>query len=69
MLDLRISRPIRLRSAAQLDVLVDVLNVLNTVAEEALATDNLFSPSFGQPTTFVDPRRAMIGVRFSLGRR
>lgn len=27
------------------------------------AADNLFSPNFGQPTIFVDPRRAMVSVR------
>jgi hypothetical protein len=37
-------------------------------AEEGIATDNLFSPNFGRPTTFVDPRRAMIGVSLTLGR-
>ena len=47
---------------------LDVLNALNDTAEEALATDNLFSPNFGQPTVFVDPRRAMLGVRLNLGR-
>ena len=34
----------------------------------ALATDNQFSPTFGQPTLFMDPRRAMISVRLNLGR-
>ena len=52
----------------RIDVLVDVLNLLDDAAEEALATDNLFSASFGQPTVFVDPRRAMLGVRFNLPR-
>jgi len=33
-----------------------------------LATDNLFSPTFGQPTVFVDPRRVMLGARVNLGR-
>jgi hypothetical protein len=45
-----------------------VLNALNDTAEEGLATDNLFSPNFGQGTVFVDPRRAMISVRLNLGR-
>jgi hypothetical protein len=48
-------------------LLVDVLNVLNTTAEEALAIDNLFSSNFGLPTVFVDPRRAMVSVRLNLG--
>ena len=47
---------------------MDVLNALNDTAEEGLATDNLFSPNFGQPTVFMDPRRAMVGVRLNLGR-
>jgi hypothetical protein len=47
---------------------LDVLNVLNNRAEEALATDNLASANFGKPTTFVDPRRAMISVRMNVGR-
>jgi hypothetical protein len=33
-----------------------------------LASDNLFSSNFGQPTVFMDPRRAMLGVRMTLGR-
>jgi hypothetical protein len=67
ILDLRLARPIRV-GAVRIDVLVDVLNLLDDGAEEALATDNLFSASFGQPTVFVDPRRAMLGVRFNLPR-
>jgi hypothetical protein len=47
---------------------LDVLNVLNNTAEEALATDNLASPNFGKPTIFVDPRRAMLSARLNLGR-
>ena len=34
----------------RIELLFDVLNVLNDTAEEGLATDNLFSPNFGQPT-------------------
>jgi hypothetical protein len=49
-------------------VLVDVLNALDDTAEERLATDNYFSPTFGQPSAFVDPRRVMLGVRLDLGR-
>jgi hypothetical protein len=67
LLDLRVSRPISF-GVARIELLVDVLNVLNDTAEEGLASDNLFSPNFGQPTTFIDPRRAMVSVRFNLGR-
>jgi hypothetical protein len=64
-LDLRISRKFSLGKAG-VEALVDVFNVLNDKAEEGLATDNLFSSNFGRPTIFMDPRRAMIGLRFSL---
>jgi hypothetical protein len=48
--------------------MLDVLNLLNDTAEEAVASDNLFSVTFGRPTQFIDPRRAMLGVRLNLGR-
>jgi hypothetical protein len=53
---------------ARFEVLVDVLNALNETAEEEIATDYVFSPNLGLPTRFVDPRRAMVGVRLNLGR-
>jgi hypothetical protein len=68
LLDVRLSRSIAVGRDHRIELLIDVLNVLNDAAEEALATDNLFSPTFAQPTTFVDPRRAMLGVRVTLGR-
>jgi hypothetical protein len=68
LLDLRISRTMNVGFGGTLELLVDVLNALNTAAEEGIATDNLFSAQFGQPTSFVDPRRAMLGVRLNLGR-
>ena len=47
---------------------MDVLNALNDTAEEGLASENLFSTNFGQPTFFMDPRRALVGIRLNLGR-
>ena len=73
LLDLRLSRPITLGGLGRVDLLLDVLNLLNDTAEESLATETqmtetVFSPTFGQPVSFVDPRRAMLGVRLNLGR-
>jgi TonB dependent receptor/Carboxypeptidase regulatory-like domain len=68
LLDLRLSRSIAVSRVGRIELLLDVLNVLDDTAEEGLATDNLFSQTFAQPTVFVDPRRAMIGVRVNLGR-
>ena len=60
MLDLRVSRPIRAGRFGRIELIADVLNALNSTAQEAIASDNKFSPTFGQPTVFVDPRRAML---------
>jgi hypothetical protein len=68
LLDVRVSRTIAFGAFGRVEVLVDILNALNDRAEEGLAADNLFSPNFGVGTVFMDPRRAMIGVRLNLGR-
>ena len=65
LLDVRLSSPISLGST-RIELLVDVFNVLDDTAEEAIASDDKFSRNFGLPTALVDPRRAMIGVRFAL---
>jgi hypothetical protein len=68
LLDLRVSKTIAFGRAGRIELLLDVLNALNDTAEEGLTTDNLASPTFGQPTNFIDPRRAMVSARVSLGR-
>jgi hypothetical protein len=68
LLDLRVSRVFGKNRWSRFELLVDVLNALNETAEEEVATDYVFSPNLAQPTRFVDPRRAMIGVRLNLGR-
>ena len=68
LLDLRLSKPISFGGLGRIELLLDVLNALNETAEEGLASDNLFSPNFGQPIVFVDPRRVMIGARLNVGR-
>jgi hypothetical protein len=68
LLDVRVSRTIPFGRLGRVELLLDVLNVLNDTAEESLATDNQFSPNFEHPTVFMDPRRAMVGLRLNLGR-
>jgi hypothetical protein len=68
LLDLRVSRTVVSRDVGRVELFLDVLNALNSTAEEGLATDNLYSPNFGRPTIFTDPRRAMVGARLTLGR-
>ena len=69
LLDVRVSRTIRVGAQGHVELLFDLLNVLNDTAGESLATDNIASPNFGRPTVFVDPRRAMVAVRLNLGRQ
>jgi len=68
LLDLRVSRSIPFGRGRHGEILYDVLNVLNDTAEEGLASDNLSASNFGQPSVFIDPRRAMIGMRLNLAR-
>ena len=68
LLDVRVSRAFDLRGMGHVEFLLDVLNALNDTAGDGIVTDNLFSPTFAQPTVFMDPRRAMISVRLDLGR-
>lgn len=68
LLDLRLSRTIPIPGLGRVQLLLDVLNALNDHAEEGLATDNVFSANVGRGVAFVDPRRAMIGLRLNLGR-
>jgi hypothetical protein len=63
-----LSFPLKVSDTARIELLLDVLNVLNDTAEEGLVDDNLFSQNFGRPNVFIDPRRAMLGVRFVFGR-
>ena len=68
LVDLRVSRTIRFGRLGRVELLLDVLNALNDTAEEGLANDDRFARNFGQPSVFMDPRRAMLGVRLNLGR-
>jgi hypothetical protein len=68
LLDMRLSKTILTRESARVELLVDVLNVLNDKAEEEIPVDNYAASTFGRPSIFMDPRRAMFGVKVNLGR-
>ena len=68
LVDLRVSRAFRFGGVGRVELLMDVLNLLNDTAEEGLVTDNRFSPTFGQPNVFMNPRRVMLAARLNLGR-
>jgi hypothetical protein len=68
LLDMRVSKTFSFGGSRRIEVLLDVLNVLNDTAEEGLVSENLSSSNFGVPNSFVDPRRAMVGLRVNFGR-
>jgi hypothetical protein len=66
LLDVRVSKALRLGGLGGLDVCLDVLNVLDDTAEEAIRTDVDNQPGVGEGTIFIDPRRAMLSLRLYL---
>ena len=68
LLDLRVSRRIPCGRVGDIALTLDVLNLLNSTAEEELASDDRTNTNFGRPSVFTDPRRAMFGIRLNLGR-
>ncbi len=64
----RVEDAVGFGDATRVELLLDVLNLLNDTAEEALVSDVLVSATFERARSFVDPRRAMFGVRLHLGR-
>jgi hypothetical protein len=68
LLDVRVSKTLPIGTAGSVDLILDVLNLLGDNAEEALVSDVRSAETFGRPRQFIDPRRAMLGVRVNLGR-
>jgi hypothetical protein len=68
VLDVRLSRPFTFGRFGRIELLLDRLNLLNNTAEESLASEVLGAATFGQPNSFIDPRRAMLSVGLNLGR-
>jgi hypothetical protein len=73
LLDLRVSRAIRIGDALRVELLCDVLNALNDASAEGIVSDTLmnekvFTTTFNQPNVWLDPRRVMFGIRMNLGK-
>jgi hypothetical protein len=64
----------RVSGLGRVEFILDILNALDDTAAEGIASDiqylgnGALNPSFGQASVFMDPRRAMVSVKFSLGR-
>jgi hypothetical protein len=68
-LDLRLSRSFRLSERAGLEVLAEGFNVLNranfAIPNNTFGTGTTPLPSFGQPTSTIDPRQLQFGLRLN----
>ncbi len=65
LLDLRISKIFRFGDGdRRIEVLADILNLGQEKANESIVTLNRYSEGFPSQNTFIDPLRAMIGVKF-----
>ena len=65
VLDLRVSRIFSFEGDGRrrVELLVDILNLLNSVAAEDIASRTLGSSVFGVGERWIDPRRAIVGVK------
>jgi hypothetical protein len=64
----RVSRSFGLGALGRVELRLDVLNALNDTAEESIRSEVYNAATVGQANIFIDPRRAMLSVRLSLGR-
>ena len=64
ILDLRVSRAFRSGDGRRkIELLMDVLNLFNVAATEAIASRTLGSTVFGVGERWIDPRRALVGIK------
>jgi hypothetical protein len=63
LIDLRISKIFHFSDNRRIELLADILNLGQDKAEESIVTRNFFNENFGAGATFIDPLRAMIGVK------
>jgi outer membrane receptor protein involved in Fe transport len=64
LLDLRISKIFHIGDGnRRIEVLADILNLGQEKAEESILTLNRYSENFLGPNTYIDPMRAMIGIK------
>ena len=61
--DVRVSKQFRFGPNRHVEILLDALNVLNKSSVQTFISLNAFSENFERGNTFIEPRRAMFGVK------
>lgn len=64
MIDFRAQKEIKLTASSNIGLFLDVLNLTNSDQNEGVASTLGTAGTFGSPTRFVPPRRAMFGVKY-----
>jgi hypothetical protein len=64
MIDVRAQKDIRFANSTSIGLFLDLLNLNNSDQSEGVGSTLGTSASFGSPTRFVPPRRAMFGAKF-----
>ncbi len=64
MIDFRAQKDIKLTASSNIGLFLDLLNLTNSDQNEGVASTLGTAASFGLPTRFVPPRRAMFGVKY-----
>jgi hypothetical protein len=64
MIDLRAQKDIKLSATTNIGLFLDLLNLNNSDQSEGIASALGTSSSFGTPTRYIPPRRAMFGAKF-----
>jgi outer membrane receptor protein involved in Fe transport len=65
LVDFRVSKAFRFQDQRKVEFILDVLNLGNSTAAEDIVSRNFFASTFASPNRWIDPRRAMLGVKFS----
>ena len=63
-LDVRLEKALRFGGTAEGAVFGDLLNAFNTDAAQSILDRRFTNANFGVPSTFVPPRRLMLGAKF-----
>lgn len=64
MIDFRAQKEVRLTASSNIGLFLDLLNLTNSDQNEGVASALGTAATFGSPTRFVPPRRAMFGMKY-----
>lgn len=64
-LNMRVSKFFTLAQGMRVELIADAQNLLQAETALSVISRNFFASTFGQPATWVEPRRLLLGLKFS----